>query len=120
LILLAIRERVILVLSQLILDETRRNLAEYTPEQVSYFDLIVENVPFEIVSVTEREILAASKIVARKDAPIVAAARKAKVDFLVTLDKKHLLDKPEISDFVGANVVTPMIAFSQMGTMNSI
>jgi len=35
-----------------------------------------------------------------KDAPIVVAARKGKVDLLVTLDQKHLLGKPEITEYI--------------------
>jgi serine/threonine protein kinase len=35
-----------------------------------------------------------------KDAPIVVAARKGKVDLLVTFDQKHLLGKPEITEYI--------------------
>jgi predicted nucleic acid-binding protein len=42
-----------------------------------------------------------------KDAPIVAAAKKAQADMLVTLDKKHLLGKPELAMYAGMKIVTP-------------
>ena len=37
------------------------------------------------------EIQAAALVIHIKDAPILAAAKKAQVDFLITLDKKHFL-----------------------------
>jgi len=37
----------------------------------------------------------------------VAAAKKARVDMLITLDKKHLLDKQEIAETSGIAIVTP-------------
>ncbi len=58
--------------------------------------------------------LAAAKHAERKDAPIIAAAKKTKVDFLVTLDKKHLLDKPELAEYIGAEIVTPKQAMNKL------
>jgi len=49
-----------------------------------------------------------------KDAPIVVAARKGKVDLLVTLDQKHLLGKPEITAYIKAKVVTPKDPIDQL------
>jgi predicted nucleic acid-binding protein len=46
-----------------------------------------------------------------KDAPIIAAAKKGRTDYLVTLDKKHLLEKPELVKFAGIPIVTPKEAF---------
>jgi predicted nucleic acid-binding protein len=37
----------------------------------------------------------------------LAAARKAKVDYLVTLDKKHLLDKPELAQYARTLIAAP-------------
>jgi len=98
LILMAIREEDTLVVSQVVLTETRRNLAQSTPEHVVLLDLIEAHVPFEIIDVTKHEVLSAAEQVVLKDAPIVAAARKGKFDLLVTLDQKHLLGKPEITE----------------------
>ncbi|MDD2695891.1 MAG: hypothetical protein PHD58_08195, partial [Anaerolineales bacterium] len=65
-----------------------------------------------------REVLSAAKQVALKDAPIVAAAKKGEVDLLVTLDKKHLLEKPALAKFVGAEIVTPKEAIGLMKGLN--
>ena len=111
---MAIREEVTLVVSQVVLTETRRNLAQSAPEHVVLLDLLEANVPFEIIDVTKHEVLSAAEHVVLKDAPIVAAARKGKVDLLVTLDQKHLLGKPEIIEYIKANVVTPKEAMDQL------
>ena len=41
------------------------------------------------------------------DAPILAAARKAKVDALVTFDRKHLLSKPALAVYIKCPIVLP-------------
>ena len=61
---------------------------------------------------------AAARRVAAKDAPIVAAARKARVDMLVTLDKKHLLGRPELAQYVRADIVTPKEAMAHLAKSN--
>jgi len=114
LLLMAAREEITVVISQLVLDETRRNLAESTPQQTAYLDLIIAAIPFEYIRPTKREVLAAAEHVAMKDAPILAAARKARVDLLVTLDKKHLLGKPELTEISGVAIVTPKEAIEYL------
>jgi predicted nucleic acid-binding protein len=42
-----------------------------------------------------------------KDAPIVAAAAKAKVDYLVTWDRKHFVDDPKVTERSGLMILTP-------------
>jgi predicted nucleic acid-binding protein len=49
-----------------------------------------------------------------KDAPILAAAKQAQVDLLVTLDKKHLLGKPELVAYLGKKIVTPKEAVNYL------
>jgi len=107
LLLMGARGEVILVLSSLVLEETRRNLSEVSPDLAMLFDLIVDAIPFELIQPTKDEVVLAAKMVEIKDAPILAAARKAGADLLVTLDKKHLLGKPELVKFVGMPIVVP-------------
>lgn len=111
LILLAFREEVVLVVSQLVLEESRRNLEESAPQTVILFDFLVRAIPFEIIRPTKEEVLEASRFVVLKDAPILAAAKSAQADLLVTLDKKHLLDKPVLVRYLGTGIVTPERAF---------
>lgn len=65
----------------------------------------------EVLRPTKNEVVAAAQQVALKDAPILAAAKKARVDLLVTLDKQHLLGKPELARYAGIEIVTPKRAF---------
>ena len=111
---MAIRAEVTLVVSQLVMAETRRNLAESAPDKLVLLDYIVASIPFEFVRPTKGEVRAAAKRVALKDAPILAAARKARVDFLVTLDKKHLLGKPELARYARTNIATPREVFTHL------
>lgn len=76
------------------------------------------HVPFALVQPTKRNVLAAARYVALKDAPLVAAARKAKVDFLVTLDKKHLLGRPDLAKYIRAEIVTPKEAVIHLTRLN--
>ena len=114
LIRMAIRREIVVVASSLVLTETKRNLAESAPEYLVLLDYILENIPFELFQPTKREVVAATRYTALKDAPIVAAARKAKVDFLVALDKKHPLGKPDLAEYVGAEILTPKEAFVRL------
>jgi predicted nucleic acid-binding protein len=104
---MAISEELILVTSQLVLIETRRNLSESASDKLQFLENALANIPFELTRPTKREVLAAAKRVVLKDAPIIAAARKAKVGMLVTLDKKHLLGKPDLAAYLGVPIVTP-------------
>ena len=42
-----------------------------------------------------------------KDAPIVAAARRTHVDYLVSLDRRHLVDVPEVALRSGLKIILP-------------
>ena len=103
---MAARDEIVLVIRQIVLEETRRSLSSYSLVSVFFFDRIIEAIPFEYVRPTKREVIVAAKHIVFKDAPIIAAAKKAKVDFLVTLDKKHLLGKPELVAFTNIPIVT--------------
>ena len=84
------------------------------PERLAILDYVTAGILFELVKPTKREVIAAARSVVLKDAPIVAAARKARVDYLVTLDKKHLLGRPDLAKYVRAPIVTPQEAFARL------
>jgi hypothetical protein len=52
-------------------------------------------VPFETVHPSKEQVLGAAQYTAVKDAPIVAAAKRARADYLVSLDRRHLVGIPE-------------------------
>src|SRR5258708_1412723 len=81
----ALRGPVSLVLSPVVVEEVARNLAAFqrgSTEALAVFQQYVASVPFETVRATERQVQQAARYTALKDAPIVAAAQRAKVDYL--------------------------------------
>jgi len=118
LILMALREEFQLVGSALVFEEARRNLAIYSEEYVVFLNFVIDSIQPELVRPTKSQVLAAAKHVALKDAPIIAAARKAKVDILATLDKKHLLEKPELEQVAKAKILTPAEAVAFLRRQN--
>ena len=101
------RPQVRLVVSDDVLEETRRNIAYNVPEKLPVLAQFFAAVPFEIVNPARRTVAGAARRVAAKDAPIVAAARKARVDALVTFDAKHLLNNPAVASYIRAFVLRP-------------
>ena len=95
------------VVSQDVLEETRRNLAYNVPAKLPVFERFLSAVPFEVVNPARRSVVGAAKRFAVKDAAIIAAARKAKVDALVTFDAKHLLNNPAVVSYIRAPVLRP-------------
>jgi predicted nucleic acid-binding protein len=96
-----------LVISQDVLDETRRNLAYSVPEKLPVLERLFAAVPFEVVNPAQRSVIGAARRVAVKDAVIIAAARKAKVDALVTFDAKHLLGNAAAARYIRAPILRP-------------
>ena len=75
---------------------------------------LLSKAEIEIVNVNRDEVLRAAEKMVLKDAPIIAAAKKAKVDMLVSLDRKHTLDHPELSEYINAPILTPAEAFQKI------
>ena len=82
-----------------ILEEVRGNLEEKIPRALSVFDRLLKSVAPTIVSEPSiKSVDEAEMTIHPKDAPILAAAVEAEVDYLATLDKKHFL-KPSVQDY---------------------
>lgn len=108
LIVLGLSDRIRLVISGDVLIETRRNLVHKAPELEPLLDRLLDEIDFEITASPPKEdIRAAEEYVAAKDAFIIAAAVIAAVDYLVTFDRKHLIDPPEVSARSGLHIGTP-------------
>jgi putative PIN family toxin of toxin-antitoxin system len=107
LIRLAFQGQVRLAISDDVLEEARRNLAAKLPEALELLEQIVELVPFEVVSPTAAEVRAATTYTDPKDASIVAAAKRAQVGYLTSLDRRHLVDAPEVAEGSGLKIVLP-------------
>lgn len=108
LIMKAFREEVKLVISDLVIEETQRNLANKVPKALPALQLFLETLNPEVVSPVKALVLKVSKVIEAKDAPIIAGAISAKADYLVSFDRKHLLQhKKEIKAHFKIKVVTP-------------
>ncbi|MBC8448051.1 MAG: PIN domain-containing protein [Chloroflexi bacterium] len=104
----AIRGNVKIVLSEHVLKETRRNLAQKAPEALSAFHELLTAIKPQIVRKPSlEELKRAAAYIHLKDAPVVAAAVKAKVDCLVTWDRKHFIDDPRVAQKSGLAIITP-------------
>jgi predicted nucleic acid-binding protein len=114
LILMALGGEIDLVLSWIVIEETRRNLLESAPESVPFMEFVLQSVTHEIIRPSREQVIAAGKYTALKDAAIAAAAREAAVELLVTLDRKHLLGRPDLARHVGADIVTPQEAVRRL------
>ena len=107
---LAAQNEIRLVTSYYILEETRRNLANKSPADLTRFLDFQRAIEMEQVNPTKDNVLEAAAYTALKDAPVVAAARLANVDCLVSLDRKHLIGRPEVARRSGLRIVLPEAA----------
>lgn len=111
---LSAREELVLVLSNYVLEETRRNLASLKKPEDIDLEYLLSKAKVEITNADRNEVLLAAKITVLKDAPVIAVAKKANVDMLVSLDRKHLLDHPELEAYIDAPILTPKEAFQKI------
>lgn len=107
LILLAAKDQVALVLSADVIEETHRNLSRKAPTKAAALAQLIELLTPEMVQPSLELIREAEEYTVSKDAPIVAAAIAAQVDFLVTYDRRDLLAPPEVARRSGLAIVTP-------------
>jgi predicted nucleic acid-binding protein len=116
LVIMSARGEIVLILSDYVLEETRRNLALLTKQKISELEYIITNAEIEVVTIDKDDILRAAEKVVLKDAPVIAAAKKAKATMLVSLDKKHILNHPELETYINAPILTPAEAFQKINT----
>lgn len=106
--------RVQLVTSNYVLAEVTQNLAEKQPRAAYILEQIVKEAGWLVIDATQEEVLAAAEYTVAKDAPVVAAAAKAKCDYLATFDRKHLLNPPEVAKGSGLTITTPSLIVRQL------
>jgi predicted nucleic acid-binding protein len=108
LVLKGIEGSINLAISDLVLEETKRNLTKNAPVALPYFTTLADFFSPVIINPTKAEVLKAAQIVHLKDAPIVAAAAKGKAHYLATHDVKHLLSQAQaIEAAYGITVIAP-------------
>jgi len=96
-----------MVISHQVLVEADRNFSAKLPRLVTQFRQFVRNIsPLMVEDPPVAAVEGAAALIDRKDAAILAAAIEAKVDYLITLDKKHFL-KQKIQRDIQIEVCTP-------------
>lgn len=104
-----------LIFSDLVILETERNLATKAPEALTFFRLVQESLARSTVHAPKVRVLEAAKVVALKDAAIVAGAVHARADYLATHDQQHLLRTAQlIEEAFGVAVVTPDVVLREL------
>lgn len=103
-----------IIISNFVLQETIRNLSGLKKPPLEELDQIVQNANIELVDATKQSVLDAAKLIVLKDAPIIAAAKTAKVNMLVSLDKKHILGRADLESYINASIVTPLVAYQKI------
>lgn len=89
-----------LITSKLVLAEVERNVRKKLHSyHLERFFLLVEKLDVVSQIPSPKDITGAREIIVEKDAGILAEVKKARVDYLVTLDKKHFFT-PQVEKFL--------------------
>ena len=96
-----------LIINRYVLLEAKRNLKLKSPNNVGTVDMLVDLLALDIVEVKPETVREVSAYTEMKDAPVVAGAIKGECQYLLTYDKKHLLNKPKIATHSGLIIATP-------------
>ncbi|MDJ0754822.1 MAG: PIN domain-containing protein [Ardenticatenaceae bacterium] len=95
-----------LVVSRQILDEVERNLRKKLPQSLPVFAEVLAAIPLQIVAdPPEKEVQPWTSVIEVKDAPLIAAATREKVERFVTLNTRDFT--PEGGKKSGLKIQTP-------------
>lgn len=114
LLLLAEGGQITVTISEQVLVETERAIARKVPLALSDLRQAILASQAQIVrDPSQDEVSAHPNLISHQaDIPIVLAAMQAKVDYLVTLNRKHFIDDPKVARKSGLNIGTPGDALS--------
>lgn len=103
-----------LVVSPMVLTEVERNVRKkLLSDHLKRFFLLVGQLTIIDRRPNEPLIRQAKKIIAEKDAVILAEAKQSKAEVVVTLDKKHFFSR-EVAKFLGKQkVATPKMLLTE-------
>lgn len=101
--------------SRVVLAEVERNVrAKLRSHHVDRFFRLVEKLEITHDLPGEKLVDQARKVIAEKDAVILAEAKRLQADYLVTLDKKHFLT-PEVGKFLRSRrIMTPKMVLDKL------
>jgi predicted nucleic acid-binding protein len=108
LLLLGEMEMITLVISEQVVTETERAIARKAPQALKDFREAILSSKAQIVrDPAPNEVKVNLHLVSHSaDVPILLAAMKAQVDYLVTTNRKHFIDDPEVAQNAGMRIGT--------------
>jgi predicted nucleic acid-binding protein len=104
---LGIQGEIQLVISDLVCNEALANLQNKAPAAVQSLSVFLKLVPFKVVRPSKEDVLAAMKYTEFKDAPVVAAAKCAEANYLISLDRAHLVGVVAVEEGSGLTILLP-------------
>ena len=109
LLILAEAKLVTIIVSEQVLAETERALARKIPRALPSYREALRATGLRILrDPTPKQIEPYKNIIAHKtDVPIVVAAIQAKADYLVTLNRRHFIDDPDVAIRSELRIGTP-------------
>jgi predicted nucleic acid-binding protein len=109
LLLLGEARRVKLLISEQVIAETERAIARKAPAALPVVRQMILHSQAQVLRDPPIEEVRAHLywMSDPTDVPILLAAMRAKVDFLVTLNRRHFLDDPQVSQHSGLRIGTP-------------
>jgi predicted nucleic acid-binding protein len=109
LMLLGEAKAVTVIVSEQVLVEAERNLAQKAPQALPYYRQALRAIPLQVrADPLPVEVAKHTGIIAHTpDVPILVAAMQAQSEFLVTLNRKHFIDDPEVARKSGLRIGGP-------------
>ena len=100
---------IVLTVSELVIIETERAMAKKAPGNLNDLRSLIKSSNLRIVDNPAKEEVEANLYLINdpNDVPILLAAMKARVDYLVTHNRKHFLDDPKVTEISGLRIGTP-------------
>ena len=100
---------IVITISEMVVVESERSVARKSPLNLDNLRSLIRISKVKIVRNPPMEESQANLYLIKDpgDVPILLAAMKAKVDFLVTHNRKHFLDDPKVSENSGLRIGTP-------------
>jgi predicted nucleic acid-binding protein len=109
LLLLGESEHILLTVSEMVLIESERSIAAKSPRNIPILRKAIIRSNLNVVrDPSPKEVKANLYLISDPtDVPILLAAIKAKVDFLVTHNRRHFLDDPNVAERSSVRIGTP-------------
>ena len=109
LLLLAEAGLIILTVSEQVVAETERAVTRRMPRALAYYREALRSTGLRIVPdpSSEETAIYGDIVTHRADVPIVVAAMNARVDYLVTFNRRHFIDAPHVAVRSRLRIGTP-------------